>query len=198
MIKNEERRGPNPEKVEARRAPLEGRGGRRVEPGGMGPEGSGAHSLGVFSWKFGGVWSAGTLKCARLEFSGCRVTPRERKRAKMGAGEGKKNAKILGVRRRGVRRRGVPAEGVRRSGGPRTKRNEKNLEKIKTKISLKNAKRKMKKWTKISKKWQKMKKRTNDKKEETNEKKKKKTAKMHKKEIFFCKKTNTKNTKNNK
>ena len=27
---------------------------------------------GVFSWKFGGVWSAGTLKCARLEFSGCR------------------------------------------------------------------------------------------------------------------------------
>ena len=33
-------------------------------------------SLGVFSWNFGGVWSAGTLKCARLEFSGCRVKPR--------------------------------------------------------------------------------------------------------------------------
>ena len=30
-------------------------------------------SLGVFSWNFGGVWSAGALKCARLEFSGCRV-----------------------------------------------------------------------------------------------------------------------------
>ena len=33
-------------------------------------------SLGVFSWNFGGVGSAGALKCARLEFSGCRVKPR--------------------------------------------------------------------------------------------------------------------------
>ena len=30
-----------------------------------------------FSWNFGGVWSAGTLKCARLEFSGCCVKPRQ-------------------------------------------------------------------------------------------------------------------------
>ena len=33
-------------------------------------------SLGVFSWNFGGLLKAGTLKCARLEFSGCRVNPR--------------------------------------------------------------------------------------------------------------------------
>ena len=33
-------------------------------------------SLGVFSWNFGGVLKTGTLKCARLEFSGCRVKPR--------------------------------------------------------------------------------------------------------------------------
>ena len=32
--------------------------------------------LGVFSWNFGGVWGAGTLKCARMEFPGCRVKPR--------------------------------------------------------------------------------------------------------------------------
>ena len=30
-------------------------------------------SLGVLAWNFGGVRSAGALKCARLEFSGCRV-----------------------------------------------------------------------------------------------------------------------------
>ena len=36
MIKNEERRGPNPEKVEARRASARREGGRRVEPGGVG------------------------------------------------------------------------------------------------------------------------------------------------------------------
>ena len=30
-------------------------------------------SLGVLSWNFGGVRSAGALICARLEFSGCRV-----------------------------------------------------------------------------------------------------------------------------
>ena len=34
--KNEERRGPNPEKVEARRASARREGGRRVEPRGMG------------------------------------------------------------------------------------------------------------------------------------------------------------------
>ena len=34
--KNEERRGPNPEKVEAQRASAGREGGRRVEPGGMG------------------------------------------------------------------------------------------------------------------------------------------------------------------
>ena len=33
-------------------------------------------SLGVFWWNFGGVLSVGALKCARLEFSGCRVKPR--------------------------------------------------------------------------------------------------------------------------
>ena len=32
--------------------------------------------LGVFSWNFGICGSAGALKCARLEFSGCRVKPR--------------------------------------------------------------------------------------------------------------------------
>ena len=32
--------------------------------------------LGVFSWNFGGVLDAGALKCAGLEFSGCRVKPR--------------------------------------------------------------------------------------------------------------------------
>ena len=31
---------------------------------------------GVFSWNFGGVLKTKTLKCARLEFSGCRVKPR--------------------------------------------------------------------------------------------------------------------------
>ena len=30
----------------------------------------------LFRGIFGGVWSAGALKCARLEFSGCRVKPR--------------------------------------------------------------------------------------------------------------------------
>ena len=72
---------PNPEKV----------GRRGGGPEGWGPEGWGAQnfalffpspahkirsflpSLGVFSWNFGGVSSAGALKCARLEFSGCRV-----------------------------------------------------------------------------------------------------------------------------
>ena len=33
-------------------------------------------SLGVLSWNFGGVCCAGALKCAHLEFSGCRVKPR--------------------------------------------------------------------------------------------------------------------------
>ena len=33
-------------------------------------------SLGVFSLNFGGVLKTKTLKCARLEFSGCRVKPR--------------------------------------------------------------------------------------------------------------------------
>ena len=33
-------------------------------------------SLEVFSWNFGGVCSAGTLKCARQEFSGCRSKKR--------------------------------------------------------------------------------------------------------------------------
>ena len=70
-------------------------GARRVAwgPKGGGPEGWGAQnfalfslsrrkirsfppSLGVFSWNFGGVFEGGTLKCARLEFSGCRVKPR--------------------------------------------------------------------------------------------------------------------------
>ena len=32
-------------------------------------------SLCVLSWFFGGVGSAGAVKCARLEFSGCRVKP---------------------------------------------------------------------------------------------------------------------------
>ena len=32
-------------------------------------------SLGVFSWKIGGVLKRRGLKCARLEFSGCRVKP---------------------------------------------------------------------------------------------------------------------------
>ena len=30
----------------------------------------------LLSWNFGGVRSAGALKCARMEFSGCRVKPR--------------------------------------------------------------------------------------------------------------------------
>ena len=72
-------------------------------------------SLGVFTWNFGGVWSAGTLKCARLESEspnrhilGSRHskkkknttkipredTQRETKRAKMGAGEWKKSAEF--------------------------------------------------------------------------------------------------------
>ena len=60
-------------------------------PKGGGPEGWGARNFALFfpspatkfvlffpllvvlSWNFGGVQSAGTLKCARLEFSGCRV-----------------------------------------------------------------------------------------------------------------------------
>ena len=33
-------------------------------------------SFGVFSWNLGSVLRAGTLKCARLEFWGCRVKPR--------------------------------------------------------------------------------------------------------------------------
>ena len=78
--------GPNPEKVGARRVGPEGWG-----PEGWGPEGWGAQnfalfcslsrrkirsflpSLGVFSLNFGGVLKTKTLKCARLEFSGCRV-----------------------------------------------------------------------------------------------------------------------------
>ena len=36
--------------------------------------------LGVLSWNFGGVRSAGVLKCAHLEFSGCCVKPRSRSR----------------------------------------------------------------------------------------------------------------------
>ena len=39
-------------------------------------------SLGVFSWNVGGVFEApGKLKCARLEFSGCRVKPRRPRRS---------------------------------------------------------------------------------------------------------------------
>ena len=69
-------------------------------------------SLCVFSLIFGGVWKCGTLKCARLEFSGCCVKPRPRrfqtppkkhektpsetKRAKRG-GRRKKTAKFLGL-----------------------------------------------------------------------------------------------------
>ena len=53
---------------------------------------------------------AGTLKCARLEFSGCR-----RKNENCG-GRGKKRAKFWAVRRRGVRRRG--GGGVLAQGGP--------------------------------------------------------------------------------
>ena len=60
-------------------------------------------------------WSAGTLKCAHLEFSGCRVKPRRPQRAKMGSGEGKKNAKFWAVRRRwsggGGSGAGVPGRG---------------------------------------------------------------------------------------
>ena len=125
-------------------------------PEGWGPEGWGAQNFalffplpppfrsfcvypGVCSWNFGGVGSAGTLKCARLEFSGCRVrapaarsggaagvshdspraqttkiqrgdTQRDTKRAKWWR-EREKIAKFCAVRRREVQWRGGPAEG---------------------------------------------------------------------------------------
>ena len=52
-------------------------------------------SLGVFSWNFGGVWSARTLNGARLEFSGCRVKPRRKK--KKGEGREGREGKREGV-----------------------------------------------------------------------------------------------------
>ena len=80
--------GPEPRKSGAPK------GGRRVgAPKGGAPKGGGPkisrfffpspaakfvlffHILLVVSLTFGGVWSAGALKCARLEFSGCRVKP---------------------------------------------------------------------------------------------------------------------------
>ena len=62
---------------------------------------------------------------------------RERKRAKMGAGEGKKSAKFWAVQRRGVRRRvvqgggpgaGGPAQGVSGGGNEKKSKKPKHLE----------------------------------------------------------------------
>ena len=64
-------------------------GPKRGGPKGGGPKGGGPKGggpkfrtffplpffAGFFSWNFGGVESARTLKSARLEFSGCRVKP---------------------------------------------------------------------------------------------------------------------------
>ena len=46
-----------------------------------------------FSWNFGGVQSTGALKCARLEFSGCRVRAPA---ARSGGREREKKSENLG------------------------------------------------------------------------------------------------------
>ena len=103
--------GPNLEKVGPRRVPL---GGPKFR----------AFFLPATIWNFGGVWSAGALKCVRYEFSGCEAPAAPKvpafknttkipqkdqqemeKRKKIVVGEGKKS-EILG-RGRGSRLRGV-------------------------------------------------------------------------------------------
>ena len=87
--------GPQTQKHEVRRVGPERWGFSHVGSLRLGPEGRGGPKyraffplqqlffsffplLGVFSWNFGGFFlKAGTLKCARLEFSCCRVKPRQ-------------------------------------------------------------------------------------------------------------------------
>ena len=71
---------PNPEEVGVRTVGAPKGGGPNISrfffPSPVGNFALLSLSLGVFSWFFGGVWKRRAVKCARLDFSGCRVNPR--------------------------------------------------------------------------------------------------------------------------
>ena len=110
-VKNEEeRRGPNPEKVEAQRASARREGGRKVDPGGMGaagvshdsPEPIRAH-LRVPEFK-------NTTKIQRER------PPREREKERKWRREREKKSEILGGPAEWGSRAGVPGGGHRQGG----------------------------------------------------------------------------------
>ena len=140
--KHEERRGPNPEKVEARREGLRPKGG---SPKGGGPRGVGPRGVGARRGPQRFHTTAESQTCT-LEGPGAsnttkipREDPQREKKSENGSGEMEKKREILGgPAEGGLAEGGGPAEGGSGVGGPAEEMKKNQKKKKKTKKKKKN------------------------------------------------------------